>query len=110
MNKVRALYNYFFVPSAIELATTALRKATIGRIEAEQGRDWSLAMLEYQGKREAALSEFLATAKALIGETDPTPPAPAPSAPAAADHFAFEESQGPRLAKRSRGGLLKAVA
>ena len=82
MNKVRALYNYFFVPSAIELATSALRKATIARIEAEQGRDWSLAMLEYQGKREAALREFLATATALAAPADPTPPAPAPSAPA----------------------------
>ena len=106
MNKVKALYNYLFVPTPIELATSALRKATIARLEAEQGRDWSLAMLEYQGKREAALREFLATARALAPQPDPTPP-PAPARVAAAvNDFSFEDSQGPRVAKRARGGLV----
>ena len=104
MNKIKAVWNYFFMPTPFALATTALRKATIARLEAEQGRDWSVAMLDYQGKRETALREFLAAGTTLPELPDPVPPAPAASAPAA-DYMTFVSTQGPRRRAAPRANL-----
>jgi hypothetical protein len=108
MNKIKAVWNYFFTPSPFELATSALRKATIARLEAEQGRDWSVAMLDYQGKRETALREFLAASMTLPELPDPVPPTPAASAPAA-DYMTFEASPGPRRRAAPRTNLAAVV-